>query len=345
MASVISDSAPAPSARISTNPEPSSYYFKSWAIPGFKRDTSLSCVEDPTQTQFIHHKVPPEVLLGESSSRQRNASLTWATPNFSASSDPNYCRPSFSNHMDPQYNAEGCSYNSEEWKNIQAYGQYLGEAATNNFPLPPNGQTFPPPVPFHTIPPPDNTTPQTSLSSYVSPFDWISWRGFQFNNEFSHLAPVDTAQGRTYAQQSSNLANWVSDPANDPAFVQWQSLNQVPEPQPISDEARQNQEEGERNALSQILTVEQDPRMGANMVPQMGGPGWQSDPRVHGNQVQGPFAQYLLQEAPISAPSSHNVGVTNNGQQDWTQGSSATDNQDFQGVVSQDNHWRRTIFG
>jgi hypothetical protein len=242
--------------------------------------------------------------------------------------------------MDQQYSADGSRGSSEEWKRVQAYGQYLGEAA-NHFPLSPNGSAYPPPISFHTIPPPDNTTPQTSLSSYISPFDWISWREFQFNNDFSQFAPLDAAQNRTYAQQSSNLSNWIVNPANETSFSGWQSLNQVPNPPPISDEAQQQQAETEFDSLRQVLTVQQDQNTtGA----QIGEGTWQMGGHFSANQMQGPFAQYLLQDAPISSSSINEATVPIAIQQSWNPNTEMGE-QDTRSVVPEDNHWRRTIFG
>ena len=345
MASVLSQSASPSLTGISTIPsKPRAVcVFNFWSNPAFKRDESRGYTEEPTQAQIPFNRLAAETVHRESTHSLGNADfkLTRQLPNFLVDTEvKDVRRQDLSNLMDTSYSGEEDQPASQDWKNIQDYGQYLGQAASH-FPLSPAGPVYPPPISVHTIPPPDGPTPQTSNSNQLSAFEWISWRQFEFNTEFSHLAPLNASQDRIYAQQSGNLANWVANPANDQMFSGWQSLNQVVDPPPISEEAQHQQEQQQAYALQQILTVQESDRLH-----QMSELGCRPESRFHGDQPQGPFAQYLSQQAPASSSQmqTQESGVTSNIEQSRS-GSSGISDEDTRSVVSQDNHWRRTIFG
>jgi len=331
------------STRITTDVKSSPCLFKCWSNPGLNRGTSRGCVEEPTQAQLKFNNFTAEALHGELSAAQRHANVTGEQKIFGRDSRLEDFQRSVSKIMDPQQTGGADPTDSEGWQNIQEYGQFLGEAA-NHFPFSPNGPSYPPPISFHTVPPPDNTTPQTSISSYISPFDWISWRQFQFNTEFSHLAPLDPSQDRTYAQQSANLSNWVANPANDAMFTGWQGLSQVADHQSISDETQRQREEEQQHALQQMLVVEGQQHTGSHSSATIGDGGWRPDPYFRGDPTQSPFAQYLTQEAPVLSSQLTEMNGNNDVQPSGNKNPEISE-QDTQGIVSQDNHWRRTILG
>jgi hypothetical protein len=139
-------------------------------------------------------------------------------------------------------------------------------------------------------------------------FEWFSWRNFRFNTDFAQLAPPTTREDRIHARQSANLSDWILDWGND-VFFGWQSLGQVVGPPPPTEETRRQRDIVEQTALQQILEVVEDPA--ASTVRQGGI--WSALDGIP-ERAQSPLARYLSQE-------------------------------DTRSVVSQDNHWRRTIFG
>jgi hypothetical protein len=226
----------------------------------------------------------------------------------------------------------------EEWKNIQDYGAFLKETAT----------TFHQYDPFaaqpldvrRDIPPsPTETSQRPDEWEDISPLDWLSWRNFRFNTVFSHLAPLTSRENRIYAMQSAKLIDWIRDWGNDALFGTWQGLDQVVDSPPQSDETRLYRESVEKAALEHILDVA--PSLDRQSRQAIGELGWRPS---NSENLQGAFARFISQDAPqpshgpelrvTSAEPSRSSSFSIGGSED-----------DTRSVVSQDNHWRRTIFG
>jgi len=155
----------------------------------------------------------------------------------------------------------------------------------------------------------------------------------------SHLAPRTACENRIQAQQSGKLIDWISDTVNDRLFRGWGGLDQVVDPSPSPDEAHKEREAMEVEALEHILEEHSD-QLSSIQVHGTRELGWRSAER----RGQNTFAKYLSLEAPRSL----SVGelkprVTSI---DPSRSSSiGGSDDDSRSVVSQDNHWRRTIFG
>jgi hypothetical protein len=158
-------------------------------------------------------------------------------------------------------------------------------------------------------------------------------------SDFALLAPLTSRETRRFARQSARLGNWILDSANDALFSGWQGLGQVVPPAPLPESERFHHEHLEREALEHILDEDEEDQATDQDREAMGELGWRPVARVRGERTQTPFGRFLSQDLPPSRPPE--VGVTNPSTRDSHSGSE----EDTHSVVSQDNHWRRTIFG
>jgi hypothetical protein len=229
----------------------------------------------------------------------------------------------------------------EEWKSIQDYGEFLKES-TNTF-RQSNPFALESPDPRRTIP----STPQTSRPSNesddISPFDWISWGNFRFTTEFAHLAPLTSRDNRIYATQSSKLINWIRDWGNDALFGSWQGLDQVVDSARQPEETRRYRESMEKAALEHILEVEPLPdRSNRGAIREE--LGYRPHMDSYSENTRSTFARYLSQDAPQPLDGPEHL-VTSTGPSRSSSYSLGGTDDDTRSIVSQDNHWRRTIFG
>ena len=308
-------------------------------LPGHRRRAESSNLfgdqfgEQPTFQQLRLNKLVAEAFHGESSTELRNEQLgvaaVRALVNFGINQARMESRHDSKTVMDVDVDSEEklpSAEEKEEWESIQDYGKYLGKTA----------DTFQYTVmeaPLRPTSPINIPQKQRTTENLFSLFEWFSWRNFRFNTEFAQLAPLTTRENRIHAQQSAKLTDWILDWGND-VFFGWQSLGQVVGPPPHSEETRRHREMTEQQALHQILEVVVDP----TSTPRPAG----IRPALEGipERAQSSFARYLSQEAPQSR-GPHRLG----GSEPSRSSSMAGSDEDTRSVVSQDNHWRRTIFG
>jgi hypothetical protein len=285
-------------------------------------------------TEAFHGESSTEAFHGEPSTELRNEQLGVTAVRAPVNFGINQARMD-SRHddsktaiMDMDVDSEETLLSTgekEEWESIQEYGKYLGETAdTFQYADITESALLPASVPQK----------QRTREKVLSWFEWFSWRNFQFQTEFAQFAPLTTHETRIYAQQSTNLIDWILDWGND-GFFGWQSLGQVVGPPPHSEETRRDREITEQQALQQILEVVVDP---VSSTPRP----WGIRSSLEGipERPQSSFAQYLSQEAPQSR------GTPCLGGSEPSRSSSrGGSDEDTRSIVSQDNHWRRTIFG
>jgi len=291
----------------------------------------------------------------------------------------------------------------EGWQKIQEYGQFLRQSAEtfrseglSETPSPPIARrTFPlSPQPLLQQPTtstrevPSTTVTRGSAASLgakqISPFEWLSWRHFRFNADFSGLAPLTARENRIHAEQSAKLIDWILNPLNDRFFRGWGSLDQIPNlpsETPAHETVVEDTREEER-VLEHILedTDEAyppyDPQR-PSLWPVERELGWRPPVEGQNERLQTSFARYLLQEAPsqgrlhqasqgqeqrfvstglfgsdnrmdeIQRQDEGEVARGTSVQSTSRSGSfgGAKSDDDARSVVSEDNHWRRTIFG
>jgi hypothetical protein len=345
MASVLSESSS--STTTATIPSPVALApFQVRPSAGRKREASFILGESPIQAQVRFNRLVAEALHGESSSELRNAELgraaTRALLNFGINQTREERRKNLSttsSQMETDRNSPGPQ--DESWESIQDYGNYLRETA-DTF----RSDTFTtsPTIARRTEPAsPENARLQASDLQAISPFDWLSWKNFQFNAEFGSLAPLTARENRIHAQQSAKLIEWIKDSINDALFRGWGSLDQVTDVQPLSEEARRHGESIESEALVRILEGTNDP-LSELQNPQVRELGWRPPPDGTRERLQTSFARYLSQETPQSSPQRSELGVTSI-EPSRSSSMGGSGEEDTHSVVSQDNHWRRTIFG
>jgi hypothetical protein len=218
------------------------------------------------------------------------------------------------------------------WGDIREYGEYLRDTADSvklDTLLSTADDTTR--SPRHTLPEDSQHVPQ---SNHISPFDWLTWRNFQFYSELGHLAPLTVGENRVHAKQSARLIDWIGDVSNHGMFVGWEGLDQVVSPPSISKDAKRRRHCIEKEALDSILRDEEptvDQQSPQRWADELGGRSFSEN--SGGRNV---FAQYLSQEYPHSPPGTR--GSAESRVSMWSE-------DDTHSVVSHDNHWRRTILG
>jgi hypothetical protein len=293
--------------------------------------------EEPGQAQLRLNRLVVEALHGESSSELRNAELgraaTRAIMSFGINQEKR--RRIVAEPMDADME-DLTPTDKEGWENIQDYGNFLRETAdafrTDAF-------MTSPPAPPRTTPSSPEKRRRIQESKQISPIDRLSWSKFRFSADFAHLAPLTAHENRIQAQQSGRLIDWISNKVNDRLFRGWGGLDQVVDLPPSPEEAHKRREAIEVQALQRILEEPDD--QSSNI--QFHGTeelGWRSADARGQNR----FAKYLSQEAPQSSsarrldPRVTTIDPSRSSSMGWSDG-------DSRNVVSQDNHWRRTIFG
>jgi hypothetical protein len=153
---------------------------------------------------------------------------------------------------------------------------------------------------------------------------------------------LTSRENRIYAIQSAKLIDWIRDWGNDALFGTWQGLDQAVDSPPQSEEVRIYRESIEKAALQHILEVAPQESQSRRAI---GGElGWRPGVDGKAESRQSAFARYISQEAPQS---SHGPGFpVQSAEPSRSSSFSMGGSEDDAGsVVSQDNHWRRTIFG
>ena len=302
--------------------------------------------EEPTQAQVRLNKLVAEAFHGESSLELRNAELGRAAAralvNIGINQAMEEKRRAASTRMDIDSGPERNSTElKEEWNSIQDYGAFLKETAITFQQSDPSAPQAPEPLrDLQVLPSQPSSRPDDSDD--ISPLDWLSWKHFRFNKVFAHLAPLTSRENRIYATQSAKLIDWIRDWGNDALFGTWQGLDQVVDTPPQSDEARIYRESIEKAALEHILEVAPPEGQGRRVI---GGElGWRPGMDGKSECRQSAFARYISQEAPQS---SHGPVLPVQSAEPSRSSSFSTggSEEDTRSVVSQDNHWRRTIFG
>jgi len=287
-----------------------------------------------------------EAFHGESSLELRNAELGRAAARALVNIGINQAleekRRAASTRMDIDSGPERISTElKEEWISIQDYGAFLKETSITlqqSDPFAPQAPELSRDLPTS----PSETSSRLDDTDDISPLDWLSWRHFQFNKVFAHLAPLTSRETRIYAIQSAKLIDWIRDWGNDALFGTWQGLDQVVDPLPQSDEVRIYRESIEKAALEHILEVAPPERQSRRA---MGGDfGWRPGMDGKSECRQGAFARYISQETPQPShgPELPVQSAEPSRSSSFSVGGSE---EDTRSVVSQDNHWRRTIFG
>jgi hypothetical protein len=336
MASVLSESSS--SATTVTLPSPLGYSaFPARPVPGRFREHSFPRGDDPGQAQIRFNRLVAEALHGEPSPELRNAELGRAATRALVNFGINQARgkhwkldPSDSMDVDAAATHEA----DDGWESIQDYGKFLQETAdtfrtesSSIYPATPQGMT------------PTSRERALRMERIMSipSVDGMSWHKFRFNVDFAHLAPLTARENRIHAQQSTKLIDWISDPANDELFHGWGSLDQVVDPPPASEETQNYREGQEKEALGRIVG-EHDGQSADWETFGRGELGW----RPAEGRAETSFAKYLALEVPQSS-SRLGPGVTS--REPSRSNSLGGSDEDTRSVVSQDNHWRRTIFG
>jgi hypothetical protein len=287
-----------------------------------------------------------EAFHGESSLELRNAELGRAAARALVNIGINQAieekRRAASTRMDIDTGPEQSSTElKEEWKSIQDYGAFLKETAITFQESDPSAHQAPD-LPRDIPTSPYQTSNRPEESEDISPLDWLSWRHFRFNKVFGHLAPLTSRENRIYAMQSAKLIDWIRDWGNDALFGAWQGLDQVVDSPSQSEEVRIYRESIENAALEHILEASPPESQGRRVI----GGELGLRPGVGGKLecTQGAFARYISQEAPqpSRSPDLRMQSAEPSRSSSFSMGGSE---EDTRSVVSQDNHWRRTIFG
>jgi len=225
---------------------------------------------------------------------------------------------------------------TEGWNEIQEYGKFLRETVNNAMPEEFGEQ---PPEQRRASSTSAETVHGTREEKYVSPFDWVSWRNFRLHSEFKHLAPLTSRENRIHAQQSSKLGDWITDPINDSMFRGWNGLGQVVYPEPLLEEEQREQEESAETEAVERILGEDDEEQQTGEQDSSGMEG------VRTPSQQTSFARYLSQESPSSPKDSSRQPPRVTSIEPSRSSSMRSSDEDTRSIVSQDNHWRRTIFG
>jgi hypothetical protein len=299
--------------------------------------------EDPGQAQIRLNRLVAEAFHGESSAELRNAELgraaTRALLNFSINQERDKRRRY--TRTDMNEDTEMSSTDRDEgWESIQDYGNFLRETADT---FREEALLASPPIRWRTIPGSSNDlckSQNEERKPQGPPIDGVSWRHFSLNAEFAHLAPLTSRENRVQAQQSANLIEWISDPANNELFGGWSGLDQASKLPAVSEEAQLRRNDLEMGALDRILggIEDQSTERRYSEVAELGRGATDSQ------QTLGSFAKYLTIEAPQWSARRLETGVTTVEPSRSSSMGGGSD-EDTRSVVSQDNHWRRTIFG
>jgi hypothetical protein len=320
MATVLSES-----SSTSASPRDTTRY----RLAGRKRDAMFAFGDQP-QAQVKLNRLVADAFHGDSSVELRNAELTRAAARALQSFGMNQAKgePRRSvSHTDKDESRS--SVHDDAWGNIQDYGEFLRDTADTVQMIALMSPLTEPGV--HTSPQDLTRAPQTN---HISPFDWLTWRDFRFKEEFRHLAPLTVGENRMHAQQSARLIDWVMDASNHAQFSGWGGLDQLASASPPSEEERQQREIIEREALKEILDGDlQRP------APRTGELGWKLD--SDGTIGRSVFAEYLSQEYPEIKGGDIGVTKVDVSEEHSMDGSDV----DTRTVVSNDNHWRRTMLG
>jgi hypothetical protein len=318
---------------------------------------SFTLGENPGQAQLQLNRLVAEALHGEVSVELRNAELekaaTRALLTFGLLHQSTNIKSLelLSNTSGVMSGEDAMAVDEEKgkaateemkgWESIQEYGKYLGATAelltvhTNTLPSDAEATTQPP---LHT----GDAEALPSPLSFDSPIEQLRFRSSRFAAEFADLAPLTSRENRIHARQTTNLIEWISDPANDELFPGWCGLDQIGN-RPASPEEHQQKEDREVEALERILEVRDEERRSSTEG--KGELGWHSVGMGEGRPSS--LAKYLSQDAPPSKRRRLEVvgtrGTTERSRSNNAQ--TGVSGEDTPRVVSQDNHWRRTIFG
>jgi hypothetical protein len=223
----------------------------------------------------------------------------------------------------------------EGWESIQDYGKFLQETADT---FRTDASTLSPTPPRRAIPTSPENGRRIQGSNLLPCLDEMGWQKLRLNSDFAHLAPLTARENRIQAQQSAKLIDWISDSTNDEMFRGWGALDQAVDLPPESEETRLHREGIEREVLQRIVE-EPDDESGETQGRGRGELGW----RPADSRADTSFAKYLSLEMPQSSSRWLKPGVTS--RQPSRSSSMGGSDEDTRSVVSQDNHWRRTIFG
>jgi hypothetical protein len=335
MASVLSESS---SSTTTTATLPSTLGLSTFQIlPPITRlrEGSYGFGHDPGQAQIRLNRLVAEAFHGESSSELRNAELgraaTRALVNFSINQERENRRRFGTGRQEMNEDTEMSGMERDEgWESIQDYGNFLRESA-DSFRV---DSLYPSPPVRRNNTPPASISPRKAETQENLSIEGVSWQHFRLRSEFAHLAPLTARENRIQAKQTGKLIDWISDPENDHLF-RWDGLAQVSNLQSESEEALRRREMLEIQALEKILedTDDQSTNMTRGITAELGRGATQGET----------FAKYLATETPQWSTSRFETGVTSI--EPSRSSSMGGSDEDTRSVVSQDNHWRRTIFG
>jgi hypothetical protein len=232
------------------------------------------------------------------------------------------------------------------WEKIQEYGKYLGQTAEL---FRTDVTSTPPPTATHSPQQTMEERRKSSTSSFISPIEQLQWKHFRFASDFEELAPLTSRENRIHAQQTTNLIDWISDPANDALFRGWSGVGQLCKLRKSTEEERQRREDQEVEALERILEVrDEGKKLSRNQS--KGELGWHSV----GMGTEGrpsSLAKYLSQDAPpskrrrLEGSVSRKASTTSEAPSRSNSTQTGGSDEDARSIVAEDNHWRRTIFG
>jgi len=348
------------SSSSSTSPLPNIPAFPFRSFEGSRiREPVFIVKEEPSQTQLRLSRLVAETLHGEGPIDLRHAELeraaTRALATFGLVPRNNNFKTlkvftmtsglvSRDDAMEAdESEGERVKEETKGWESIQEYGKYLRETAdlfrTNQT------KTPPPAVGATTQPPPQTTEgrAEPSTSSFISPIEQLQARNSRFAQDFAELAPLTSRENRIRAQQTANLIEWISDPGNDALFRGWSGLDQIANRPASPEQERQRRESMEVEALERILEVRDEAiKASTHGKEELG---WHSVGMEEGRPDS--LAKYLSQDAPPSKRRRLDVGVRSatSERSRSSSGQTGVSEEDTRTVVSQDNHWRRTIFG
>jgi len=300
-----------------------------YRLAGRKRDATFAFGDQPSSKLELNRLIA-DAFHGDSSVELRNAELTRAAARALQSFSINQAKDERQTSVSRTDKDDSRSpVHDDAWGSIQDYGNFLRDTADTV-----QMATLMSPL---TEPSPDKSpeyskrVPQTN---HISPFDWLTWRDFRFQEEFRHLAPLTVNENRMHAQQSARLMDWIADASNRALFSGWGGLDQVASASPPSEEERERKNTIERAALKEIL--EGDPQRPTPRTGKLG-----SELNADGNIGRSVFEEYLSQEYPEIKPT--DIGMTKI--VETPKCSIDGSDVDTPTVVSNDNHWRRTVLG
>jgi len=313
------------------------------SVRRFYREGSSLRNNGPVQAQF---RLDALALVacqaqGELSAESRNAEHT-----INGKGEKRKRRASMDQDNESPPRQRAALMDREGWNEIQEYGEFLRETVNTAAPNVFVSQSAEHRRASSSVS--TGTTHRTREEKYITPFDALSWRNFHFHSEFKHLAPLTSQENRIHAKQSSKLSDWITDPINDSMFRGWNGLGQVVYPGPLSEVEQREQESAEVEAVGRILGEENEE---AEQRQQTGEPALTLNPDEvvrtpnTASLRQTSFARYLSQEIPSSSKDTllQLPGVTSS--QPSRSSSMRSSDEDTKSIVSQDNHWRRTILG